>query len=215
MKRIAIVIGLLFVGVAIAQVQMTAPFDTLSQRVEPGQLFTGSSSWVVLDATLAASTEPTDLGTGERTYLTVVAAILADSSGDGKITIYGDDLSERLEMSHSNAVRLRGIGITDGDSFTYQVYMGTLEVPGPLDCELVNVGQLVFTVGLQASITSGYEMADTLAITADSTWIADWGVDSPVSDLVAEAEIDMRGANILVLVPTAITSDCKLLGKFY
>ena len=63
------------------------------------------------------------------------------------------------------------------------------------------MGQLVFTIGQQVSTTATYEMADTVAETA-SDWVSAWSKISAASDTVAEAQIDMSGANVLVLVAT-------------
>lgn len=206
MKRYVLILTVLFVGVALAQLQPVIPFDTMAQRVEPGQLHTATEAWVILDTTASAGDEPNDLGVTERTYATVVAAA---EGGDAKITIYGDDASERLIMSDWNGVRLRASGITDDGTVTYQIYLGTLPV-GATDCELVNAGQLAFTIGTQAAVTATYEMADTLTITNDTTWTADWGSNSPTGELVAEAMVDLMGANIIVAVPTVASADSRL-----
>lgn len=177
--------------------------------VDPGQLHTAKKAWVVIDAHESDSTEPTALGNTEKTYLTVVAAIAAASSGDEEISIYGDDQAERLVMSGWNTVKFRCIGTTNGGVITYQIYFGTLE-PGDTDCELVKVGQLAFVIGQQASITTDYEMADTLVVTP-YCWSKSWGTASPVADLCAEARIDMMEANIIVALCSSANCDAKLI----
>lgn len=181
--------------------------------VDPGQLHTAKKTWVVIDAHESDSTEPTALGTDECTYDAVVTAIGLAQSGDEEISIYGDDLSERLIMSGWNMVKFRCIGTTNGGVITYQIYFGTLE-PGDTDCELVKAGQLAFVIGQQASTTSDYEMADTLAVT-QYCWSKSWGSASPVADLCAEAAIDMMEANLIVALCSSANCDAKLIATGY
>ncbi len=62
----------------------------------------------------------------------------------------------------------------------------------------------------------GFEMADTLAITAKS-WGASWSSVSPADDdQSAEAELtDLKGADYMVIVTSETSQDCKLLVKGY
>ncbi len=56
--------------------------------------------------------------------------------------------------------------------------------------------------------------ADTLVTTAKST-LATWGSQSPADDTAAEAELDVRAADIMVIVASTCTADAKLLCKGY
>ncbi|MHA1840842.1 MAG: hypothetical protein ACTSYW_02580 [Candidatus Heimdallarchaeota archaeon] len=170
---------------------------------------TAIGAWQVLDTTTSTGDEPTALAVGERTYSTVTAAIAAASSGDDEISIYRISRSSR---SINNFVRMRCIGITDNQSVVYNVYGGTLSYGS--DCALTFVGTLSFTIGTQVSDTSNYEFADTITVTEGDT-TEDWLSESPESERVAEAAIDLQGMDILVLVATTAGCDCKLLGKFY
>lgn len=164
--------------------------------------------WQVIDSTTSADNEVTDLAVDERTYTTVVAAIAAASStsdGDGEISIYPIP-------DGWNAIRLRCIGVADNGTVTYQIYLGTLALRGT-DCELVNAGQLAFVIGTQVSTTSTYELADAVTVTP-YCWPKSWGyATNPDTELVAEASIDLLGADILIAVPTTASCDAKLLGK--
>ena len=65
-----------------------------------------------------------------------------------------------------------------------------------------------------ASDLVGFELADTLVVT-QSDWTVDMAatgaVRSPTGNRVAEARFDLLGADVLVLVPTTASVDCKLL----
>jgi len=168
-------------------------------------LLSSQVAWNTIDATTSAGTEPTDLAVTERTYVTVVAAIAADASGDGEISY------ARIPPTW-NALRFRAIGITENGTATYQIYLGTLAAG--TDCELAKAGQLAFVIGTQASITSGYELADAVTVTA-ADWAKSWGSASPGSDQCAEAAIDIMGADLVMVVPTTASADCKLIVKGY
>jgi len=208
-KIVVISLVIIFTAVCIAQIQQVKQVDIYEQNTQPGQLYTAQDAWVVINASASAGDEPNDLATDERTYATVSAAT---EGGDSKISIYGDDASERLIISSWNGVRFRCIGITNNQSVTYQIYFGSLEVGGT-DCELSYAGQLAFTVGQQASTTSTYEIADTLTATAGQ--YGSWDSESPASDRCAETGIDMKGDNLIVAVPTTLGCNAKLLAKGY
>jgi len=59
-----------------------------------------------------------------------------------------------------------------------------------------------------------FEYADTLTVTAKS-WGSAWTVTSPADDTNAEAEIDIKGADVMIIVNSASTADSKLLVKGY
>jgi hypothetical protein len=212
MKKLVIVVSLLLACVVYAQLQPVIQYDTSAQRVDPGQLHTTKRAWVTLDSTSSAGTEPTDLAVTERTYATVVAAIATAANGDDEISIYGDDDGERREISSWNGVRFRCIGTTNDGTATYEVDAGTLTIGGT-DCNLAYMGQLAFTIGTQTSTTATYELADTLTAPSASDWTSSWTSVTPTGNRVAEAKIDLQGADLLVLVPTTASADCQLLGK--
>lgn len=59
-----------------------------------------------------------------------------------------------------------------------------------------------------------FEFADTLTTTTKS---GTWTTNSPASDEIADTEVDVRGADIMVVVTSALSAndDCKLLVKGY
>ncbi len=59
-----------------------------------------------------------------------------------------------------------------------------------------------------------FEWADTLVVTAKS-WGATWSSVSPADDTIAEAELDVKGADFLVMLPSTCDADAKLLIKGY
>lgn len=59
-----------------------------------------------------------------------------------------------------------------------------------------------------------FEWADTLTLTAKS-WGSTWSSVSPADDTIAEAELDVKGADFLVALPSTCDADAKLLIKGY
>ena len=154
---ILVVLILLFTSLLMAAHIGYSPSAT-SEGVRSGYVLMSSQiAWNVLNASVAAGDEPTDLAVDERTYTTVVAAIATAASGDGKISY------ARIPPTW-NGVRFRCIGTTNNATVTYQIYAGTLG--DGTDCEIAKVGQAAWTVGQQVSTTSTYEMADSLTWTA-------------------------------------------------
>jgi len=209
MKRFLVLVSMLiFVGsVRALPTETTIKEDTQTSVVDgmhitPSPMLTFQKAWNVLASTLSADVEPNDLAVTERTYLTVKA--LAEG-GDSKITIV------RLPR-YWNDIRFRCIGITDNSTVTFQLYQGTLGKG--TDCELVKVAQLAFTIGTQSSTVSTYEMADTLTVT---TYCYTGGISSisPLNELTAECKWDLQGDDILVIVPTTVGCNAKLLAKGY
>ncbi|KKM92277.1 hypothetical protein LCGC14_1220080 [marine sediment metagenome] len=176
-------------------------------------LKTMGDRWVVIDSTTSSGIEPNDLTETERTYQAVKTAIAAAQSGDGEISIF--DVPRTW-----NAVKFRSIGLTADCSVKYEIYLGTLGRNNrdadstTADCELAYAGQLAFTIGTQASTTTGYELADAVTITS-SDWVPSWGSKTPGGNRVAEAGLDLGGADIIVTLATTADCDCKLLGKGY
>lgn len=194
----------LFAGVVYA-IDKVYLANKASQMVNPGQLHTAREAWIVLDATTSTGDEPNDLAVGERTYLTLAAAA---EGGDDEIATLS-----LVPYQDWSFARFRCIGITNDQTVTYQIYLGSLS-PGGTDCALVKAGQLAFTIGQQVSTTATYEYADTLTLT-EYCWPKTWATSSPTSDLVAEACVDLMGADYIVAVPTTVSCDCKLLIKGY
>lgn len=204
--------GILIIGLCLAVMTVAWAIDPVyisnkqGKIVDPGELNTKQNLWVAVNTVVSAGDEPNDLAVGERTFLTVTAAA---EGGDEKIETYS-------VPSTWNGVRFRCIGITDNGTATFQVYGGTRDtrISGS-DCELAKLGELAFVVGTQVSATSTYELADAVTVGAATSWIPDWGSVSPGSELVAEATIDLLGIDVLVLVPTVASANCKLMAKGY
>lgn len=198
---------LIFTGLAVAIDQVYLS-NKVGQIVNPGQLHTARSAWEIANTSASDGNEPNDLAVDERTYLTVLAAA---EGGDSKISVV---LLHTADRQNWNAVKFRCIGITDNGTVTYQVYAGTLgqaPISGVTDCELAKVGQLAFTIGTQVSATATYEMADAVAITEGYSSVRSWLSASPGNDGVAEGELDVTGADVIVIVPTVVSANSKLL----
>ena len=209
-KHLSILIVLLIASVCMADMNQVVPIDREGKRVDPGAVHTINNAWVTIDSTTSTGDEPTDLTVTERTHLTVLAAITAAVGGDDEISVYYIE-------SNWNSIRLRCLGITDDGTATYQIYFGTLGNGGKnsttIDCELAYAGQLEFTIGTQVSTISTYELADTLVLTSSALWNKAWGSISPTGERVAEAAVDIMGVDVVVIVPTVISADSKLIAK--
>ena len=290
MKKLIVVLLML----ALVSVVYAAPRTIIATKEVAGNvLHTMQNGWVVVDETTSSGTEPSALAVGERTKLLVEAAIAADSNGDGEISTF-------VIPASWNGIRFRSVGITDNDTQTYQIYLGTTGSQATnADCELAYAGQLVWTTGTQVSqyyqitftsggpyvplagdtftgntsgetavvqatptpdansfaagtatgtiqyksksgtftssetVTSdrrgtgsayvlthaasdlvGFEMADGVVVTAKA-WGSSWTVTNPTDDTNAEAELDIKGADFLVVLASETSHDCKLLGKGY
>jgi hypothetical protein len=209
-----ILILLVAVSAAFA-VTRIAPINKSGDVVNPGQVHTARDAWEAIATTLAAGTDPTDLAADERTYLTVIAAIAANVSGDGKIETF---LLTPDNRQGWNRVKFRMRGVDDNQQNVYQVYLGTLggsPVADVTNCELAKVGQLAFTNGTQASVTSTYEMADTLTITPTTGWSGNWTTRSPTGELVAEARLELEESDVIVIVPTTVATNAVLVVTGY
>lgn len=164
--------------------------------------------WNPLASVLAAGAEPSDLTVAQRTYL------VANAIG-GKVIVYR---IAKNRDTRANAMRFRCASTADGAACTFVLYTGTLGSDVNIDCDLTYLGTLAFTTGLQQAVDSGYLMADQVTVTEGDTTAqpsANWKSRSVADDRVAEASIDLQGADVLIIVPTVVGSDCKLYGKAY
>ena len=215
MKKTMWAIIILFYVAIIASVPMGVSLHKASAAITEAtetiaaQLITDQGGWEVLGSFLAAGDEATDLGVAERTLSTIRAAINLNVSGDGKIIIV-----ENLNAG-ANAMRFRNIGTTAAGDHVYQLYSGS--VGDNDDAAFVKRGTLTFKTGSQASTFTGFEYADVLAVTNTSASTAPWIVANPGdgTELVAEAFIDLQGDDTLVIVPTTLDDNSKLIGKYY
>jgi len=264
-------------------------FSAVSVYGATGEVLeTTQAVWQIAESETSASTQTDALSITERTKNLVDLLIAANANEEDQISIF--QIPPKW-----NAVRLRGIGITDGGSVIHQIYLGTLGNGD--DCELSHAGQLAWTLGTQQTIydqitfTSGgtyvpqvgdtirgnssgktavivaisdlssgtwaagtaagtityrsangtfgdsetisilkgnsvktpdaythaasdlidFEFADTLVITAKTgIWVT---AVSPADNTNAEAEIDIKGADFMVIVTTTSSVDSKLLIK--
>lgn len=190
-------------------------FCMAAMRAQIGsELATPNFPWNTTASFLNAGTEATALAVGERTYKTVAAAIAAASSGDGdeEIVIYKVPYG-------TNAMRFRAIGLTNDGTVKIDVHSGTYD-GSTEDCELALRGTLTFTIGTQASVTAGYEMARAVVLTASSdvSSTSAWTIATAgAAESIAEALLDLQGDDILVLVPIegSLTANAKILTKPY
>jgi len=210
MKRVLFACIIVVVAVALFAVSIyatNAPIRAIARAAVGSELATNDSGWFVIGEFEEAA--DSDLAVTKRTYATIVAAMTAAGDpNDANIVIcdlpYG-----------ANAVRFRNVGTGAADDHVYVVYSSAKF--GAADSAFVKRGTLTFKTGSQASTFSGFEFADVLTVTTTTASSTSWVVANPgdASELVAEAFIDLQGDDTLVIVPTTIDSDSKLLGKYY
>ncbi len=177
-------------------------------------LITARKPWAVCGVN-ATGVAVTALGTGERTFKTIQAAIVAGAGNDEAIDLY--DIP-----SWANGAKFTAIGITNEGDYDVEIRIGTLGVnvataisTGTSDCNTEWLGTLEFIIGVQASTESTYEMAQSVVVVdgeTTATWYSDGTVDG---DRTCVAQVDLEGADILILSGTTVDADSKLLVKFY
>ncbi len=288
MRRTILILILVLAGACFAKSTTSVP------TIEGDILHTIQSAWIIAESENSGDTQTDALAATERTKLIVDRLIVANANEEAQISVLPIP-------SKWNALRFRGIGITDGGTLTHQIYLGKLG--GDLDCSLTYAGQLAWTIGTQTSIyyqigftlggadgaayvpqpgdtvtgnTSGetavivsivesastwsagtaagtvtyrsssgtftnsetvsiarrgnvlasnafkhaaspllaFELADTL-VTTPKSWGASWTTTSPADNTNAEAELDIKGADFMVVVTTVCSADGKLLVTGY
>ncbi len=206
---IGLILGIAMIGVFAGGVAATnATIRAIARPAVGSELTTNDSGWFTIAEFASSGGAATDLAVGERTYATIIAAIAADAGNDGQIVVF--DLPYG-----ANAVRFRNIGLAAAGDHVYQLYSSAKF--GAADSAFVKRGTLTFKTGSQASTVTGFEFADLLTVTNTSASSASWTVANPGdgTELVAEAFIDMQGDDTLVIVPTTLDDNSKLLGKYY
>ncbi len=203
--------SLVAVMALMAFIWLMSPFiaDAQVSRANVGtELATSTTGWATIAEFASASGVATDLAVDERTYATILAAIAADVGNDGQIVVY------HLPYG-ANTVRFRNIGLAAAGDHVYQLYSSARH--GASNSAFSKRGTLTFKTGSQASTVSGFEFADVLAVTNTSASSTSWTVANPgdATELVAEGIIDLQGDDTLVIVPTTLDDNSKLLGKYY
>ncbi len=170
---------------------------------------TGYSQWHSTATISDTAAEPSALGVTERTYTTITAAIAANVQGDGKIIVFQVPYG-------ANAVRVRAAGTADA-TLTTDILTGCTGTPANANFEVNLRGTLAWVMGTQATAVTGFVFADECTLTADSASTSAWTIADPGdgTNLPAEAMIDLQGDNVIVIVPTTLDGDAKLILKFY
>ncbi len=186
----------------------TAEITSVTETIA-AQLVTDQGGWQVLGSFASSGGAANDLGVTQRTLSTARAAINVGANNQDQIVIVGP------LNAGANAIRLRNIGLAAAGDHVYQIY--TASKGANDDASFVKRGTLTFKTGSQASTFAGYEYADLLTVTNTSSSSSSWTVANPGdgTELVAEAFIDIQGDDTLIIVPTTLDDNSKLLGKYY
>ncbi len=210
MKKKTVVIFILLALLIMGARSIVTLIDLEGTRVDPGQLHTTRTTWTVIDSTPGTVSALADLAVTERYYQAVKAAIAAAANDDDEISIF--DIPRSW-----NGIRIRGIGITDDQAFTYQIYLGTLgdgnkdSDTTSADTELAYLGQLAFTVGTQESSISqvAYTGGGTNPIVANTLIVGDTSTSTAtITAITASRSRTIMTNNIVnrILLPVALRS---------
>lgn len=150
---------------------------------------------------------------------TSIYSQVAYTSGGTRTIVAGDIVTG---ATSGETARVVSLTLTSG-TFAGGDAAGTLTVrtqSGAFQSENLNVTDTDGTNSFLNVATIGadmtrFEVADTLGAIAGSDWIKSWGSKSPTGERVAGAEIDVEGADIMIVVSTVASADSKLLGKGY
>ncbi|KKM80029.1 hypothetical protein LCGC14_1343990 [marine sediment metagenome] len=144
---------------------------------------------------------------------------IAYTSGGPYVPLPGDTLTGNT--SAETAVVLTTVSFTSGSfaagdaagTIQYRSKSGTFTNSETVASDRIARGSAnVLTHA--ASDLVGFEMADAVVLTAKS-WGSTWTITSPADDTNAEAELDIKGADFLVVLASEASHDVKLLGKGY
>lgn len=97
-------------------------------------------------------------------------------------------------------------------TITYRSASGTFTSSETVSIKRANTVLASNALKHAASDLVDFELADTLAITADA-WGSAWNTLSPANNTNAEAQLDFKGADFMVIVTTTASVDGKLLVK--
>lgn len=200
-------------GMAFKGIGITADTGTMTHQIYFGTLGTDTDCEISHSASLAWT-----MGKQDSTYHQI-----AFTSGGTYIPQKGDTVTGNT--SGETAVVDSLSALTSGTwaggdaagTITYRSKSGTFT-----NSETVTVTRGGVTLSTNAlthaaSDLVDFEFADTLVLTATKTWSAGitWKSASPADDTDASAEIDVKGADIMIVLTSAANNDCKLLVKGY
>jgi len=175
-------------------------FGTLGDDDDCELTYAGSLSWTAGDQDstyhqitfISGSYEPKagDIATGTESGETAnVVSVSALSSGTWAAGTAAGTITYRSKsgtFTNSETISItRAGGIASGNAYTHA-----------------------------ASDLVVFELMDTLVLT-EKAWGSAWSTVSPADDTLAEAEVDRKNADILVVVTSACTADTKLLMTGY
>lgn len=204
------------IGLLCQAPNVLARWNSATQQDEMA-MATAQDVWSVAETCSSADDEVTALDETERTFKIIQALILTE----GDTTDKNGEIEFVLIPKWANGARFRAIGIADNGDYITEIRAGTLGTSpsfaiatGTYDSDTAIVGTLTWKIGTQVSTVTDYELAD--AVTVVSTdWTFPWRLASAAGDDTAEAEVDLGGADFLVISPTTCTADSKLLIKFF
>ena len=155
------------------------------------------------------------IGTQESIY-----AQVAFTSGGTQAIEVGDTITGNVS---GNTAIVTAVGALTSGAWADGDAAGTLQVrspSGPFQAASLSLTKAGETSVISANVATiggdlvDFELADTLVVT-ESDWAMSVTTKSPTGNRVAETTVDLMGADIMVIVPTAAAGDCKLLGKGY
>lgn len=146
-----------------------------------------------------------------------IYSIVAFTSGGTRTIVQSDTVTGNTSAETATVL---SVELTSG-TFAAGDAAGNLTVTsqsGTFQSETLNITDVTTGIVFTNNATIGsdmsrFEMADTLATITTSDWTSTWTSTSPTGDRIAEAKLDLNGADTLIMVPTTITTNSKLLAK--
>ncbi|KKL55224.1 hypothetical protein LCGC14_2257550 [marine sediment metagenome] len=141
---------------------------------------------------------------------------IAYTSGGTRTIIPGDILTGATSGETAKVVSLTVTSgaFVDGDAagtLTVRTQSGTFQSENLNLTDRDGTNPFLNVAAIGADMVR-FEVADAVTITA-SDWVKSWVSKSPGSERVASAEIDLEGADVMIVVSTTASADSKLIAK--
>lgn len=156
------------------------------------------------------------IGTQQSTY-DQITFTLGGADGADYVPLPGDTVTGNTsgETAVIHSILLSSGAFADADAagtITYRSASGTFTNSETVSIARANKVLASNALAHAASDLIDFELADTLTITAKA-WGSSWTTTNPADNTNAEAELDVKGADFMVIVTTTASVDGKLLIK--
>ncbi len=150
---------------------------------------------------------------------TSIYSQVAFTSGGTNEIVAGDILTGATSTETARVVSISALtsgtwaGGDAAGTFTVRTQSGTFQSENLNTTDADGTNPFLNNATIGADMTR-FEVADAVTVTS-SDWVKSWGSKSTATNRTGQAEIDVEGADILIIVSTVASADSKLLGKGY